>query len=341
LDGFDGSDGDGPVGSLTQDSLGNLWGTTIVGGVDAQGTIFKVTIDGTLSTIYSFCAEPNCNDGAESYAGLLQATDGNFYGTTSFHGTFVGGTVYKITASGQLTTLYSFCAQPNCLDGKAPQGALIQAPDGALYGTTPLGGASDSGTVFKIVAGRLSTLYSFTDSEDGGFPLSGLLLATDGNLYGTTHGGGVNDAGTVFKVTTDGALTTLYSFCAQPECADGANPQGSLNEAASGIFYGTTTGGGDPSCDGGCGTVFSLDTGLVPFVAFVRPYGKVRQNGGILGQGFTGTTSVSLNGIPANFTVVSDTFIKATVPAGATTGYVTVSTPTGVLNSNVPFRVIP
>jgi hypothetical protein len=91
----------------------------------------------------------------------------------------------------------------------------------------------------------------------------------------------------------------------------------------------------------GIGTAFSLNTGLGPFVSFVRSYGKVGQTGGILGQGFTGTTGVSLNGIPASFTVISDTYITATVPAGATTGYVTVATPSGTLTSNVPFHVLP
>jgi hypothetical protein len=84
-----------------------------------------------------------------------------------------------------------------------------------------------------------------------------------------------------------------------------------------------------------------MDVGLGPFVSLERPAGKIGQTGGILGQGFTGTTSVSLNGTPASFTVVSDTFIKTTIPAGATTGYVTVTTPSGTLTSNVPFRVIP
>ena len=84
-----------------------------------------------------------------------------------------------------------------------------------------------------------------------------------------------------------------------------------------------------------------MDTGLGPFVAFVRGGGKVGQAPGILGQGFTGTSNVSFIGISTNFTVVSDTFITATVPAGATTGYVTVTTPSGTLTSNVPFQVIP
>jgi uncharacterized repeat protein (TIGR03803 family) len=114
-------------------------------------------------------------------------------------------------------------------------------------------------------------------------------------------------------------------------------------QATSGTLYGTTYMGGDLQCNPshGCGTVFSLSIGLGPFVTFVRPAGKVGQTGPILGQGFTGTTSVSLNGIPASFTVVSDTYIQATVPAGAITGYAIVTTPSGTLTSNVPFRVIP
>jgi hypothetical protein len=87
--------------------------------------------------------------------------------------------------------------------------------------------------------------------------------------------------------------------------------------------------------------VFRLRVGLSPFVALVSPAGKVGQTGGILGQGFKGTTSVSVNGTQASFKVFSDTFIRATIPPGATTGYVTVTTPSGTLTSNVPFRVIP
>jgi len=114
-------------------------------------------------------------------------------------------------------------------------------------------------------------------------------------------------------------------------------------QGTNGIFYGTTASGGNslPPCEGRCGTIYSLDVGLGPFVTFVQPFGKIGETGGVLGQGFTGTTSVMLNGVSANFAVVSDTFIKATVPEGATTGYVTVTTPGGKLTSNVPFHVIP
>lgn len=166
------------------------------------------------------------------------------------------------------------------------------------------------------------------------------MQGTDGLFYGTTSAGGdlacnapYNGCGTVFSITSAGAMTTLHIF----ELTDGLAPTGGLLQATNGAFYGTTDQGGTYDD----GTVFSLDMGLGPFVAFVHAAGRVGKTGGILGQGFTGTTSVSLNGTPASFTVVSDTFIRATVPAGATTGYVTVTTPTGVLISNVPFYVLP
>jgi uncharacterized repeat protein (TIGR03803 family) len=223
---------------------------------------------------------------------------------------------------------------------------LVEATDGNFWGGTGGGGISNDGTVFKITSlGQLTTRFSFDGTDGAGS--ENLVQAPNGIFYGATGGGGVNNDGSIFGITADDAvtnpLTTLYSFCGQTNCADGSIPTGGLFQATNGKFYGTTEEGGDITCGltSGCGTVFSLDAGLGPFVSFVRNPAKVGQAFGILGQGFTGTTNVSLNGIPTSFTVVSDTFIKATVPAGATTGYVTVTTPTGTLTSNVPFQVIP
>jgi uncharacterized repeat protein (TIGR03803 family) len=173
-------------------------------------------------------------------------------------------------------------------------------------------------------------------------PTASPIQATDGNLYGTTFFGGNLSCdsrygcGTVFRIEPTGALTTLHSFC-DPPCNDGAWPLAGLIQATDGTFYGAASSGGSM----GDGTIFSLSMGLAPFLAFVQDYGKVGQTGGILGQGFTGTTGVSFNGTSATFTVISDTYLTATVPAGATTGYVTVATPSGTLTSNVPFHVIP
>jgi uncharacterized repeat protein (TIGR03803 family) len=353
VDSFDSTDGSYPQASLVQATDESLYGTTAIGGANNYGAVFKVTPERTLITLYSFCSQSGCTDGANPQAGLVQAADGNLYGTTAHGGAneplCLGqgcGTLFKITTTGQLTTLYRFGQYP---DGNYPYGGLIQATDGHFYGTTFNGGVSRVGTVFKMTPqGKLTTLYSFCSQSsctDGAAPYAALIQATDGNFYGTTAGRGTyGDYGTLFRITPGGTLTTLYSFCAQASCADGVSPLAGLLQATNGTFYGTTLdGGGASECDPifyGCGTVFSLDVGLGPFVAFVLAAGKVGQTGGILGQGLTGTTSVSLNGIPASFSVVSDTFIRATVPAGATTGYVTVTTPTGTLTSNVPFHVL-
>ena len=361
------TDGDRPYDRLVQASDGNFYGTTSEGGsykgcLLGCGTVFKITPTGTLTTLYSFCAREHCSDGSSPQAGLIQATDGNFYGTNTLDGDVNNncipggcGTVFRITPGGRLTTLYNFCTQgfPSCPDGFEPTG-LVEGLDGNLYGTTVYGGASGSGTVFKITPeGGLSTIHSFCSQincTDGAFPYVGLIQATDGNLYGMAEVGGIFvdcphyeilGCGTIFEITPGGTLTTLHSF----DFTDGSNPENGVLQSTDGNFYGSVWGGGNGNSycgiTVGCGTVFSLSMGLGPFVTFVRPAGNVGQSGGILGQGFTGTTSVAINGIPANFTVVSDTYIRATVPAGATTGYVTVTTPTGTLTSNVPFHVIP
>ncbi len=177
---------------------------------------------GTLTTLYSFCAQTNCPDGSQPYAGLVQGSDGNFYGTAAGGGTHNGGTVFKITPEGKLTTLYQFCSETDCKDGDQPYGALIQGVSGNFFGTTSTGGANNQGTVFKLTpSGTLTTLYSFcaqTNCPDGSQPYAGLVQGSDGNFYGTTYSGGglqgiacVNDlidgvagCGTIFKVTPGG-----------------------------------------------------------------------------------------------------------------------------------------
>jgi hypothetical protein len=137
-------------------------------------------------------------------------------------------------------------------------------------------------------------------------------------------------------------MTTLYSFCSQSNCADGANPDAALVQDTDGTFYGTThSGGASGACTGGCGTVFSLAVGLGAFLQMNPASGKVGKSVILLGTNLTGATSVTFNGTPATFTALSSTEISTTVPAGATTGPVQMVTPTGTLTSNVPFRVIP
>ncbi len=339
------TDGVLPTAALVQAANGDFYGTTSQGAILNGGTVFKITAVGKLTTLYSFCSRTNCADGAYPVAGLIQASDGSFYGTTAAGGsgrgncdTEVGcGTIFRIMPSGAFTKLYDFCSQPNCTDGGNVLAGLIQATDGSLYGTTQYGGGitcdvpHGCGTIFKIAPeGTVTTLHTF-EGTDGLSPIAGLVQATNGNFYGTTRYAGPNGYGTIFQITSAGVLTTLHGF----DMTDGSVPNGLL-QSTNGILYGTAGTGGD--C---CGTVFSLSTGLGPFVSFVIDSGRVGQTGGTLGQGFTGTTSVSLNGTSASFTVVSDTYITATVPPGATSGFATVTTPSGTLTSNKPFQVLP
>jgi uncharacterized repeat protein (TIGR03803 family) len=242
---FDAADGQGPTG-LVQGTDGNFYGTTEYGGANCPnfgcGTVFKITLSGTLTTLYSFCPDlqSNCTDGQVPTAALVQGTDGNFYGSTLFGAS--GSTVFKITPSGALTTLSTVGFAPN---------ALIQATDGNFYGTTQATGsnANNGGTIFVMTpSGAVTTLYTFCSKSgcaDGANPAAALVQGTDGNFYGTTRAGGnciPPGCGTVFKVTPNGTLTTLYSFCPQTGCADGAYPAAALVQASDGNFYGTTGG---------------------------------------------------------------------------------------------------
>jgi len=348
------ADGSNPNGGVILASNGSLYGTTVSSGTKGSGTVFKMTTGGTLTTLHDFCSLTNCSDGAQPSAGLIQASDGNFYGSTNVGGTNSEGTVFKITASGMLSTLYTFCSQSSCMDGAKPYAKLLQATDGNLYGTTTSGGKFNQGTVFKITtAGKLTTLYSFCKlaaCADGKTPLGTLIQATDGNFYGTTFLGGAKGFGTIFELKPTGTLTTLHSFCATSGCPDGANPIAGLMQDTNGEFYGAAMDGGSTAfaCDGagnggtaaGCGTVFSLSVGLHPFLSLLSTSGKVGSKVGILGQGFNSTSVVKFNGTTATTrTVTGTSYITATVPAGATDGFVTVATGSTTLTSTQKYIV--
>ena len=264
---FDRRDGETPDANLVQATDGNFYGTTFNGGTQNDmicsygcGTIFKITPNGMLTSLHSFCSLSGCADGASPIAGLVQGTDGNLYGTTSQGGAAGSyGTVFKITSSGTLTTLHTFGSTDT--DGLYPMGGLVQGADGDFYGTTSSGGGANyDGTVFKITpTGTLTILYSF-DGTDGASPTGRLVQVTDGNFYGTTAYGGVsptcpysNGCGTVFKITPSGVLTTLHSFSG----TDGNNPSAALVQATNGDFFGTTEDGG-AHAHAPYGTVFKI-----------------------------------------------------------------------------------
>jgi uncharacterized repeat protein (TIGR03803 family) len=258
LHSFDGTDGSNPYAGLVQATDGNQYGATEHGGANGEGTVFKITPSGALTTLYSFCSQSNCTDGSNPQTVLVQGADGNFYGATTFGGSdssctnfgFTGcGTVFKITPSGTLTTLHSFSGT----DGALPNTALVQATNGKFYGTTPYGGnyacGGGCGTIFSITpSGTLTTLHTF-DGTDGFNPEGVLVQTANGNFYGTTYNGGANGDGTAFKITPSGTLTTLHNF----DGTDGEWPNG-LAQAANGNFYGTTQIGGAYAY----GTVFTI-----------------------------------------------------------------------------------
>ncbi|HEV2320433.1 MAG TPA: choice-of-anchor tandem repeat GloVer-containing protein [Verrucomicrobiae bacterium] len=242
-----GADGADPDCTLVQGSDGYLYGTCYGGGVDGFGSVFRISTNGSFTTLYSFTGG---GDSADPAAGLIQAKDGNLYGTTT--GYSDNGAIFRITTGGTLTVIYSFSGGS---DGANPYGALVQANDGNLYGTCSGGGdANGDGTLFVVSTnGAFSSLYTFSGGSDGSSPQGALIQGTDGNLYGTTAYGGTAGDGTAFLVTTNGSLTTLWDFSGG---SDGANPFCTFVQDPNGSLYGTAAYGGNS----GLGAVFNITT---------------------------------------------------------------------------------
>ena len=238
-------DGLCPRAGLALGRDGNLYGTTSTGGSNGCGTVFKITPDGVLTSLYSFGALVDTNgsvlDGCWPATPLLEGSDGNYYGTTEYGG--IGcGSVFKITASGLLTPLYQFPAPPsNVYTARTGEPtALIEGADGNLYGATTYGGSNYQGSIYQITAnGDYTTLHSFSYAVDGGYPAAGLVVGRDGNLYGTASAGGPGGNGTIFRISPSGRFARLFAF----NGGDGSAPQ-NLIQTKNGTFYGTTEHGG-------------------------------------------------------------------------------------------------
>lgn len=365
---FDNTHGSTPFGGLTLGTDGKFYGTTISGGTSNSGTVFKINSSGSLSSLWSFnvtrdnmyapyappiqgsdgnfygtayfggvykltpTGELNQifwgNQGGSSYGPLFQGVDGNFYGSTVNGGSSLSGSIFNVNAGD----IYDFdaCSGNPC----GPYGSLVQASDGNFYGTTLWGGSLGGGVIFKISpSGAFTALYEFPTDSNGNSCGSdtGLLYATDKKFYGVTSGCGTMGYGVIFKVTPSGAYSVLHNF----DKTHGWGADSTLMQHTSGKIYGMTSNGGT----GTLGVIFSLDAGLQPFAKLVSTTGRAGQTIGILGQGLRGTTSVKFNGTNATFTVVSDTYLKAKVPSGATSGFVTVTTPSGTLKSSQTFMI--
>jgi uncharacterized repeat protein (TIGR03803 family) len=256
-----GTDGGFPFAGLTQDSAGNLYGMTEIGGTGlfgnafGAGTVFEVDSSGQETVLHNF--GETVTDGEFPYTGsLFQDRAGNLYGTTEYGGTYASGTVFRLSAKGK-EAVFSF---PGGAKGGFPYAGLVPDDAGNVYGTTYVRGIGcppfGCGIVFKVNStGKETVLHTFIGGTDGSEPASGLVGDNSGNLYGTTTHGGALDNGTIFKVDSTGKETVLYSFCNLSGCTDGSAPIGGLVRDGAGNLYGTTFGGG--LNDGG--TVYKLD----------------------------------------------------------------------------------
>jgi uncharacterized repeat protein (TIGR03803 family) len=251
---FTGPNGSVPRAGLTFDAAGNLWGTTDLGGATAtpgspisgNGTVFKISPAGILSTVVSFTG----TNGAAPRSTLHRDASGNLFGTTSadYVGPTLeryGSTVFKIGQDESFSTVASFTP----IQGMAPRAGVVSDPDGNLYGTTSSYGDSLRGSVFRVSpAGQVDILANF-NGNNGSTPYGGLVRDAAGNLYGTTREGGAQDAGTVFKITPEGAFQTIVHF----DLNNGRWPEGDLYLHSNGDLYGTASSGGT-----GAGTLFRI-----------------------------------------------------------------------------------
>ena len=262
-------DGSGSHANLVFDSAGNLYGTTVGGGLTAKGCgsgcgiVFKLSpsADGgewTETILHEFTGG---SDGGVCYSGVIMDSAGNLYGTNIVGGVDGVGTAYELspTSNGdwQETVLHSFAG--GSTDGATPYNPLTFDAAGNLYGTTSTGGAHNLGTVFRLTSQRSGSwkeqiLHSFSGGHDGAMPFAGVILDQSGNLYGTTQGGGTAGVGVAYELTAAGNWkeTILHEFLGL-EAADGANPNGLVFDQ-SGNLYGTTVGGGKFNP----GTIFRL-----------------------------------------------------------------------------------
>jgi uncharacterized repeat protein (TIGR03803 family) len=369
---FEGTDGFAPNSGLTLGMDGNFYGTTYIHSSSAYGTVFQVTPAGTVTSLYGF---GNLTDGAYPWAPPIQASDGNlygvtqgttpvaykitmpaatysvlanlpaasvaplivgsdgnFYGTTIAGGTFNEGTIFQLTRKGVLKIIYSFGTAAS--DGTTPDAPVMLGSDNKLYGTTYWGGANGLGTVFQITnAGVYKILHSF-NGTDGSHPSAGMVQGSDNFLYGATIAGGGLGDGAFFKINTTGSTySVLHNFDGKPT---GGSPASTLLLHTNGTIYGWGEVGPKE------GVLYSMNVGLKAFASLVvLTSGKVGTPVGIIGQGFTTATKVQFGSGPGTFTVVSDTYMTAAPAAGATTGKVTITEPSGKLTTPQTFKIIP
>jgi uncharacterized repeat protein (TIGR03803 family) len=285
--------------------------------------VYKIDTSEHYSVLHLFTT----TDGRGPSVQLVQGADLNFYGTTSSGGANGLGTFYRISSTGDFAVLHDFTSA----DGGSA-GSLTLASDGNFYGVNLGNNDTNNGAIIRITpTGTVSILYTFAGGQDGSQPSGGVVQATDGNFYGTLNQEGASGGGTIYRVTPAGVFTKLHDFWV----SSGIYPEGTPLQHTSGKLYGFAYAGGDNDK----GVIWEYDPGLAPFVTFLNVYGQAGAKVDILGQYFDSSSVVLFNGVPAQNPVIQSTYIEATVPVGATTGYITVTTSKGILTSNKPFVV--
>ncbi len=349
-------DGAYPLGALIQGTDGDFYGTTNQGGTTGAGTVFKLTPKGKLTLLYTFCSQTGCTDGINPYGTLVQGTDGNFYGTTDGDDSN-NGTVFKLTPAGKLTTLANFLGSNQ---NAVPLAGLVQATDGNFYGAafTNFHDGNCCGGIFKITPGaKYSVVHQFVGT-DGNGPYA-LFQDTGGAFYGATSAGGTNNFGTVFDLSVGlkpfvelllayGKVGNTIDILGQGLTGTTAvsfNGTAAKFTAVSGTYLtavvpsGTTSGFVTVSTPGGTLTSSRQFRVLPAILSFSPASGKVGTQVTINGNSFTGATKVTFGGVKATYTVNSDIKITATVPTGAVTGRIQVTTPDGTATSSTDFTV--
>ena len=253
---FTGTNGSAPSGWMIQGSDGNFYGMTSTGGTGGFGTVFSMTPTGTLTTLVQFTGTTGAALGSSPKGALVQAADGNFYGTTSTGGVGNVGTFFKMTSSGVLTTLVQFTGTVGTAPGSAPQGSLVIGADGSFYGTCNLAGSQNGGSVFKVTKdGVLTPLVNLMAAPT----LNRLTQIADGTFFGTSPQGGQSlGYATAFNLPIGGAA----SLVAQLPPVSGTttiNPRGSLLQGPDGFIYGVSSAGGSTNV----GSVYKMTTGGV------------------------------------------------------------------------------
>jgi uncharacterized repeat protein (TIGR03803 family) len=247
---FDRTNGANPIYSnLVQGRDGLLYGTTLLGGVDNLGTIFKIDTSGNITLLHSF----NGSDGVAPWSGLVLGPDGNFYGTTPTGGAGNVGVIFKVSPTGTYTVLHNFLYYP--IGGGLPYGPVLLAEDGSFYGVTVFGGPGSGGVLYRITsAGQFVVIYSYNYKDASGVQVAPVQGA-NGNFYVTSLTGGANGYGSITEVSPRGALLNVFSFDGESE---GKYPVGSVAQGADGNFYGTTDQAGDLLG----GVLFKVDANL-------------------------------------------------------------------------------